>query len=969
MADKVQPADKLLVNRGGQSYKVNSENLMAEIQDTDLMLVQRSGQSYKVLGSDVKDSLNPSTPPEVTDVSLAEGAAISGKRFDGQSFISTVTATPGEPAAETTSIKATLEARMEDKLETSAITNVGTDTGVWNIIDSSKGLPSATWNGVAYGSGTYVAVSNGGGLYTAIEGDGNWTQSGSFSGMTSILQAVAYGNGRWVAVIQPGAASSNNPTYNAIWSDAPKTSWNNATSLSGSISPRCVAYGGGLWMMGGANNGTNTVLSYSTDGISWQTYALSHLASGQDIKSLFYANGRWFATGTDNSVLYSDDPTVSTSWIQVTTNLQFPYMVGGNPDGSIIIIVGSNFNDPGIKYSVDNGLTWKSGTNINYSFTPAVIGFNGAYYVALGTDANVDANNNLVRNYTSLDGKSWEPGTADYEAYYKAVAWGTSDREWVAVGGVKDSGPYAVYSKNGGASQTQLTFTDTTDLNLFPEGGAVVQSNDAAAGTVGAITLSNKTMNLASSTGTWATGQTVIGPAKPLSTSVITAVDGSTLTFTDDTNLALFEDGDPVFQDNGAAAGLVGSTDVSAKTMQISGSAGTWSANTGNYVIGPNKANITTSQLFAQLDSSLNVVDLTETDPGFTDYSETTTPTITFPATLPNGETPDEALLEGTSIFTTVRADNLVPPASEKNSNTVTPAVTCDPGPIETSAITNVTSDPVSYSDNAEAWGNTPQSDGSQQPTGFQSPASKAFNGSTADNEWASSAAQNTTAYMRFSFDAAIADVGDTFEVWISEANPSNGKMQIKGYSGTNNSYNDGLSLTKITGDKWGQWVEIPVAGPVYGIQVSLDSAPYPSTRSMLAGIRVNGTILVNQLNQVELTLTDDTGLDELNSGDPVVMENEQASGNINTINVSAKTMTVNNVTGTWVTGQKVIGPNRVCPQLTFNSNVSSELANFNTLKTKLQGYEAARNTVKTAIRNHLLSAGYTANHITTLGF
>ena len=81
------------------------------------------------------------------------------------------------------------------------------------------------------------------------------------------------------------------------------------------------------------------------------------------------------------------------------------------------------------------------------------------------------------------------------------------------------------------------------------------------------------------------------------------------------------------------------------------------------------------------------------------------------------------------------------------------------------------------------------------------------------------------------------------------------------------------------------------------------------------------------------MTFTDDKGFDELKSGDDILQENLEASGKIGVLDATAKTMTVSASTGTWATGQKVLGPNRVCPELTFNSNVSSELANFNTIK------------------------------------
>ena len=56
----IQPTDEFLVNRGGDSYSVQSQNLMS-IQDTDLLLVNRSNKSYKVTGAEVKQELGGGT--------------------------------------------------------------------------------------------------------------------------------------------------------------------------------------------------------------------------------------------------------------------------------------------------------------------------------------------------------------------------------------------------------------------------------------------------------------------------------------------------------------------------------------------------------------------------------------------------------------------------------------------------------------------------------------------------------------------------------------------------------------------------------------------------------------------------------------------------------------------------------------------------------------------------------------------
>ena len=151
--------------------------------------------------------------------------------------------------------------------------------------------------------------------------------------------------------------------------------------------------------------------------------------------------------------------------------------------------------------------------------------------------------------------------------------------------------------------------------------------------------------------------------------------DDAVLTFANDNKLALFADGDSIKQDDNAASGAVAILDVAAKTIQVAGSTGTWSANTGNYVIGPRTPSIADSTLYASLDSSLNVVNLQSTDPGYTTFSGIQ-PKVQFPAVLPDGQTPDATLLDGTQIKTTVQADNLAFPADTKDSNTLTPGST-----------------------------------------------------------------------------------------------------------------------------------------------------------------------------------------------------------------------------------------------------------------------------------------------------
>ena len=72
----VNNTDTFLVERSGTSYKLQAQNLMANLQDTDLMLVERSGTSYKATGLDVKNSLGSDQP---TYKANASGAITSGE--------------------------------------------------------------------------------------------------------------------------------------------------------------------------------------------------------------------------------------------------------------------------------------------------------------------------------------------------------------------------------------------------------------------------------------------------------------------------------------------------------------------------------------------------------------------------------------------------------------------------------------------------------------------------------------------------------------------------------------------------------------------------------------------------------------------------------------------------------------------------------------------------------------------------
>jgi hypothetical protein len=155
---------------------------------------------------------------------------------------------------------------------------------------------------------------------------------------------------------------------------------------------------------------------------------------------------------------------------------------------------------------------------------------------------------------------------------------------------------------------------------------------------------------------------------------VLTSADGgatfTTLTFATDKGLSQFPKGVAITQDNNAASGFAGMTDSFAKTMVVSGSTGTWSANTGNYVKGPSTPIKT--KLYCKLNAGLTVTDLQSPDPGYTAAAGTGPFTVTFPATLPSGNPPDTDLPAGTELTVEVQASNHA--GTSTKHQTITPA-------------------------------------------------------------------------------------------------------------------------------------------------------------------------------------------------------------------------------------------------------------------------------------------------------
>jgi len=280
---------------------------------------------------------------------------------------------------------------------------------------------------------------------------------------TAGITAVAYGNGRWVAVMNDGtmAHSGDGISWTAIPNGPDGSTFTSAQPIS------AVAFGGGRWIAGGVQGR----VAYSADGINWtssnvfeDTTLAMHLRA--TINGVAYGNGRWVAVLNNSWMAHSDD---GIDWTHDRPGNNSNNNNGIAYSNGMWVAVGDGAR---LAHSAD-GIDW---TNVTNTFigtgSPAnritAIAFGNGRWVAVGARGHMAH---------SADGINWtpipnEPGGAFYTTQWLAVnvnlitsvAYGNG--RWVAVGAF---GRMA-YSENGidwtaiPAGPDGSTFTSTQTI-------------------------------------------------------------------------------------------------------------------------------------------------------------------------------------------------------------------------------------------------------------------------------------------------------------------------------------------------------------------------------------------------------------------------------------------------------------------------------------------------------------------------
>lgn len=146
------------------------------------------------------------------------------------------------------------------------------------------------------------------------------------------LVALAYGDGKWVAVASTSYISSSTTyVYTATDLRGPWTrNSNHFPTASRGCRDICLAYGGGNWVLACQDYDNSSVLTicYTTDPTgAWSKYAFSNAATYQPVDLLYDESGLWILLSyyNNNSIIhYTYNPT-TLPWTQKNNSGSYPY--------------------------------------------------------------------------------------------------------------------------------------------------------------------------------------------------------------------------------------------------------------------------------------------------------------------------------------------------------------------------------------------------------------------------------------------------------------------------------------------------------------------------------------------------------------------------------------------------------------------------------------------------------------------
>jgi hypothetical protein len=281
-------------------------------------------------------------------------------------------------------------------------------------------------NAVAYGNGKFVAVGTVGdtnAILISTDGGLSWTEAADSD---VALNGVAWSGGQFVAIGDNGRI---------LTSTDGGTNWDNY-SLGINANLGDVTWDGRQFMAVGT---AGTILT-SSDGETWTTQTPVTTVYLRDVT---WCGSQFIAVGDDGTILISPD---GETWTSLTSGIENIERVVWN--GSKFVAVGVS----GTILTSSNGSTWvtrvSNTTNSLYGLT-----WNGNQFVAVGLSGTI---------LTSSDGETWTTQTPVTTVYLRDVTWCGS--QFIAVG---DDGTILI------SPATSKTLTVTTTGSGTITGAAV----------------------------------------------------------------------------------------------------------------------------------------------------------------------------------------------------------------------------------------------------------------------------------------------------------------------------------------------------------------------------------------------------------------------------------------------------------------------------------------------------------------
>lgn len=222
------------------------------------------------------------------------------------------------------------------------------------------------------------------------------TREPGWAGQTG--QAIAYGNGVFVAVGNSGRLSTSTDGL----------TWTTRNANMGTTKINCIAYGDGAFIAGGQRfDSTTARLGISTDGITWTTRGITFPSAGPDALAATFGNGLFLVcgfrtdTGAGNWLARSADKGVTWTsrldgWGLTSSSSVFTIAFGNNN----FVAAGQG----GMMASSADGYNWTTRTSGFGATNINSVGFGNGLFVAGGSNGTLT---------TSPDGITWTARTSN----------------------------------------------------------------------------------------------------------------------------------------------------------------------------------------------------------------------------------------------------------------------------------------------------------------------------------------------------------------------------------------------------------------------------------------------------------------------------------------------------------------------------------------------------------------------------